>query len=70
MPSKALLRTGHAAAALRRLPGTTASFDSQAVLARRDTFTQDRDDASRVQRVEGAGLTLLRGHAWGSRRSV
>ena len=26
MPSKALLRTGHAVAAVRRLPGTTADF--------------------------------------------
>ncbi|MHA6779456.1 dihydrolipoyl dehydrogenase family protein [Pseudonocardia saturnea] len=63
MPSKALLRTGHAAAALRRLPGTTAEFDPRAVLARRDTFTHDWDDASQVEWAEGAGLTLLRGHA-------
>ncbi|MDN5929894.1 MAG: NAD(P)/FAD-dependent oxidoreductase [Pseudonocardia sp.] len=63
MPSKALLRTGHAAAALRRLPGTTASVDPRAVLARRDTFTHGWDDASQVEWAEGAGLTLLRGHA-------
>jgi dihydrolipoamide dehydrogenase len=63
MPSKALLRTGHAAAALRRLPGTTASFDPQAVLDRRDSFTHDWDDASQVQWAEGAGITLLRGYA-------
>ena len=35
MPSKALLRTGHAVAAVHRLPGTTASFDPQAVLDRK-----------------------------------
>jgi pyruvate/2-oxoglutarate dehydrogenase complex dihydrolipoamide dehydrogenase (E3) component len=63
MPSKALLRTGHAAAALRRLPGTTASFDPRAVLARRDTFTHSFDDSSQVEWAEGAGLTVLRGHA-------
>lgn len=63
MPSKALLRTGHAAAALRRLPGTTAAFDPQAVLDRRDSFTHDWDDASQVEWAEGAGITVLRGHA-------
>jgi dihydrolipoamide dehydrogenase len=63
MPSKALLRTGHAAAALRRLPATTAEFDPRAVLTRRDTFTHEWDDASQVEWAEGAGLTLLRGHA-------
>lgn len=63
MPSKALLRTGHAAAALRRLPGTTAEFDPAAVLARRDTFTHDWDDASQVSWAEDAGITVLRGHA-------
>ena len=63
MPSKALLRTGHAAAALRRLPGTTAEFDPRAVLTRRDTFTHEWDDASQVEWAERAGLTLLRGQA-------
>ncbi len=63
MPSKVLLRTGHAVAAVHRLPGTTASFDPQAVLARRDTFTHDWDDASQVEWAEGAGITVLRGHA-------
>jgi len=63
MPSKVLLRTGHAAAALRRLPGTTAEFDPQAVLTRRDSFTHGWDDASQVEWAEGAGITVLRGHA-------
>lgn len=63
MPSKVLLRTGHAVAAVRRLPGTTASFDPAAVLARRDSFTHDWDDASQVEWAEGAGITVVRGHA-------
>ena len=61
MPSKALLRTGQAAAALRRLPGTVAEFDPKAVLARRDAITHDWDDTSQVQWAEGAGITVLRG---------
>ncbi|MCO1658002.1 NAD(P)/FAD-dependent oxidoreductase [Pseudonocardia sp. S2-4] len=62
MPSKALLRTGHAAAALRRLPGTTAEFDPRAVLARRDAITHDWDDAGQVEWAEGAGMAVVRGH--------
>ncbi len=63
MPSKALLRTGHAVAALRRLPGTTATSDPAAVLARRDSFTHDWHDDSQVEWAEGAGLAFRRGHA-------
>jgi pyruvate/2-oxoglutarate dehydrogenase complex dihydrolipoamide dehydrogenase (E3) component len=63
IPSKALLRTGSAVAAVRRLPGTTADFDPAAVLARRDSFTHDWDDESQVQWATGAGIRLLRG--WG-----
>ncbi len=63
MPSKALLRTGHAAAALRRLPGTTAEVDPAAVLKRRDAFTHDWDDSSQAEWVDSAGITLVRGHA-------
>ncbi|WP_214406466.1 dihydrolipoyl dehydrogenase family protein [Pseudonocardia lacus] len=62
MPSKALLRTGHAVAALRRLPGTTAESDPAAVLARRDGFTHDWDDSSQVEWAEGAGIRVVRGH--------
>jgi pyruvate/2-oxoglutarate dehydrogenase complex dihydrolipoamide dehydrogenase (E3) component len=62
MPSKALLRTGHAVAAVRRLPGTTADFDPAAVLARRDSFTHDWNDESQVEWAEGAGITVVRGH--------
>ncbi len=65
IPSKALLRTGHAAAALRRLPGTTAEFDPAAVFARRDWFTGrdsgSEQDAGQVKWAEGAGITVIRG---------
>jgi pyruvate/2-oxoglutarate dehydrogenase complex dihydrolipoamide dehydrogenase (E3) component len=61
IPSKVLLRTGHAVAALRRLPGTTAEFDPAAVLARRDSFTHDWDDTSQVDWATGAGIRVVRG---------
>ena len=63
MPSKALLRTGHAVAAVRRLPGTSAAFEPAAVLARRDAFTHDLHDDSQVEWVDGAGIALVRGRA-------
>ncbi len=63
MPSKALLRTGHAVAALRRLPGTSAEFDPLAVLARRDAIAHDWDDSGQVEWAEGAGITVRRGRA-------
>ncbi|WP_103381478.1 dihydrolipoyl dehydrogenase family protein [Pseudonocardia dioxanivorans] len=61
IPSKALLRTGHAVAAARRLPGVRAALDPAAVLARRDEFVHDLDDASQVEWAEGAGITVVRG---------
>ncbi|MEJ3658291.1 NAD(P)/FAD-dependent oxidoreductase [Actinomycetes bacterium KLBMP 9759] len=63
MPSKALLRTGHAVAAVRRLAGATAEFDPAAVFARRDSFTHDWKDDSQAEWAQGAGITLVRGHA-------
>ncbi|MGI9004464.1 MAG: dihydrolipoyl dehydrogenase family protein [Pseudonocardia sp.] len=63
MPSKALLRTGHAVAAARRLPGVTAEFDPAAVLTRRDYITSHWDDASQIEWARGAGITVLRGRA-------
>jgi pyruvate/2-oxoglutarate dehydrogenase complex dihydrolipoamide dehydrogenase (E3) component len=63
MPSKALLRTGHAVAAVRRLPGTSAEFDPAAVLARRDAIAHHWNDESQVEWATGAGITLLRGNA-------
>ncbi|QYN35844.1 NAD(P)/FAD-dependent oxidoreductase [Pseudonocardia sp. DSM 110487] len=61
IPSKVLLRTGHAVAAVRRLPGTTVDFEPAAVLARRDSFTHDWDDESQVQWATGTGIRVLRG---------
>ncbi|WP_404814057.1 dihydrolipoyl dehydrogenase family protein [Cellulomonas iranensis] len=67
MPSKALLRPGDALAAARAVPGAdtavTGPVDVSAVLARRDEVAAHWDDAGQVAWVEGAGLTLLRGHA-------
>ncbi|MDN5858599.1 MAG: NAD(P)/FAD-dependent oxidoreductase [Pseudonocardia sp.] len=60
VPSKALLRTGHAAAALRRLPGTSVEVDPAAVFARRDSFTGRGDDSGQVAWAEGAGITVIR----------
>jgi dihydrolipoamide dehydrogenase len=61
MPSKALLRTGHAVAAVRRLPGTTADFDPAAVLARRDRFTSNWNDEGQVNWARSAGIDVVRG---------
>ena len=67
MPSKALLLSGHALAAARRLPGAaeavTGTLDAAAVLARRTTFTHDWDDSSQADWVESAGMSLVRGSA-------
>ncbi|KQS07380.1 pyridine nucleotide-disulfide oxidoreductase [Curtobacterium sp. Leaf183] len=67
MPSKALLRSGHALAAAKRLDGAkqavTGQLDAAAVLARRTSFTSDWDDSSQVAWLESADIALLRGHA-------
>ncbi|MCJ1713762.1 NAD(P)/FAD-dependent oxidoreductase [Curtobacterium sp. VKM Ac-2922] len=67
MPSKALLRSGHALAAAKRLDGAkqavTGELDAAAVLARRTSFTSDWDDAGQVAWLESADIALLRGHA-------
>ncbi|GAA3438475.1 dihydrolipoyl dehydrogenase family protein [Kutzneria kofuensis] len=74
MPSKALLRPGHALAAARRLPGVPVGdhLDAAKVLARRTYFTSNWDDAGQVQWAEGAGITVIRGSARldGERRVV
>ncbi|MGM1059311.1 dihydrolipoyl dehydrogenase family protein [Saccharothrix sp. Mg75] len=64
MPSKALLRPGHALAAARRVPGVPVgdALDAAAVLKRRNGFTSDWDDSGQVAWAEGAGLTVVRGH--------
>ncbi len=67
MPSKALLRSGHALRAAQRLQGAkqalTGTLDASAVLVRRNSFTHDWDDQSQVDWVAGAGIDLIRGHA-------
>jgi dihydrolipoamide dehydrogenase len=70
MPSKALLRPIDLVAQADRLPGVTATLDPAAVLKRRDWFVGadpakpfGHDDGGQVSWVDGAGITLLRGHA-------
>jgi dihydrolipoamide dehydrogenase len=67
MPSKALLRSGHAVRAAQRLEGAkqavTGEVDPAAVFARRNSFTSDWKDDSQAEWVDSAGITLLRGHA-------
>ncbi|MEV0681218.1 NAD(P)/FAD-dependent oxidoreductase [Actinosynnema sp. NPDC050436] len=63
MPSKALLRPGHALAAARRVPGVPVGdrLDAAAVLRRRNDFTSDWDDSGQVDWAVGAGLEVVRG---------
>ena len=67
MPSKALLRSGNALRAARRLPGTreavTGELDVRAVLERRTTFTSGWKDDGQAKWVQSAGIELIRGHA-------
>ncbi|WP_129338360.1 dihydrolipoyl dehydrogenase family protein [Cellulomonas endophytica] len=67
MPSKALLRPNAALAAARAVPGAGAAvsggLDVPAVLAWRDDVASHWQDDGQAEWVEGAGLTLLRGHA-------
>ena len=67
MPSKALLRSGHALAAAKRLDGAkqavTGHVDAQRVLARRDGFTSHWKDNGQVAWLRSADIPLLRGHA-------
>ncbi|PZR52061.1 pyridine nucleotide-disulfide oxidoreductase [Xylanimonas oleitrophica] len=66
MPSKALLRSGQAIRAARRLDGArqavTGTIDAAAVLARRSAFTDGWDDAGQAAWLASAGIDLLRGH--------
>jgi pyruvate/2-oxoglutarate dehydrogenase complex dihydrolipoamide dehydrogenase (E3) component len=66
MPSKALIRSGHALRAAQRVAGAeqavTGELDVQAVFARRNSFTHDWDDSGQVDWVAGAGIALVRGH--------
>ncbi len=62
MPSKALLRSGAALAAARRVPGAaeaiTGELDVAAVLKRRDEIVSDYDDGGQVEWLESAGIDL------------
>lgn len=65
MPSKALLRSGHALRAARRLAGAreaVGTIDAAAVLARRDTFTSHWTDDGQASWLASAGIDLIRGH--------
>ena len=65
MPSKALLRSGHALRAARRVAGAreavSGGLDSAAVLARRSSFTDNWSDEGQVAWLESAGIDLIRG---------
>jgi len=65
MPSKALLRSGHALRAAQRVAGAreavTGGPDVAAVLARRTAFTDGWSDGGRVAWLGSAGIELLRG---------
>ncbi|MDN3310308.1 NAD(P)/FAD-dependent oxidoreductase [Microbacterium oryzae] len=65
MPSKALLRSGHALRAAQRLAGArdaiTGGIDAAAVLARRTAFTDGWSDDGQVSWLESAGIDLIRG---------
>ena len=67
MPSKALLRPGTVLEAARAVDGAaqgaTGMLDVGAVLARRNSFTSDWDDAGQVRWLESTGIDLVRGHA-------
>ena len=66
MPSKALLRSGQVLRAAQGVAGAreavTGRLDAAAVLGRRDAFTSNYDDRHQVAWLDGAGVTLVRGH--------
>lgn len=67
MPSKALLRPGEVLNTARRTPGASAAvtgeIDVAAALERRNALAANWDDSGQVAWAEGAGLTVIRGHA-------
>ncbi|GAA0403265.1 oxidoreductase [Acrocarpospora corrugata] len=66
MPSKALLRSAQVLRAARQVAGAgeavVGELDVRAVLARRDSFTSNWSDEGQVRWVDGAGISLARGH--------
>lgn len=65
MPTKALVRSGTALRAARRLPGAseavTGELDPAAVLLRRDSFASNWKDDGQVSWLKQAGIELYRG---------
>jgi pyruvate/2-oxoglutarate dehydrogenase complex dihydrolipoamide dehydrogenase (E3) component len=65
IPSKALLRPVEMLAAGRALPGVakalSGSIDVEAVLARRDSFTNHHDDSGQVEWAHRVGVDVIRG---------
>ncbi|BEP14547.1 NAD(P)/FAD-dependent oxidoreductase [Acidothermaceae bacterium B102] len=65
MPSKALLRPIDVLEEARAMPGVAqmlqGTIDVEAILARRDSFTHNRDDSSQVAWATGANITVVRG---------
>ena len=66
MPSKALIRSGTALSAARRVGGAaqavTGAPDARAALRRRDAIVHDWSDDSQVKWLESTGIRLVRGH--------
>jgi pyruvate/2-oxoglutarate dehydrogenase complex dihydrolipoamide dehydrogenase (E3) component len=66
MPTKALLRSGAALRAARRLPGAreavAGGLDAASVLRRRDEFASHWKDEGQVAWLDQAGISLFRGH--------
>ena len=74
IPSKVLLRPGEVLAEARRVPArrraVTGDLDVDAVLrAGATTSSANWDDEGQVRWLEGAGGTLIRGHASPGRRA-
>src|SRR4051812_14580992 len=63
IPSKALLRPVELRAAAQRIPGLpVGELDVEKVLARRDAFVGDWDDAGQEKWVVDTGIAPIRGH--------
>lgn len=66
MPTKALLRPGAALRAARKVPGAREAFggaiDVSAALTFRDGAAAEWSDQGQVKWLDGAGITLVRGH--------
>jgi pyruvate/2-oxoglutarate dehydrogenase complex dihydrolipoamide dehydrogenase (E3) component len=66
IPSKAMLLPGLTLESARRVQGAaqavTGDLDVAAVLKRRDSFVQNWDDSGQVEWLDGAGISLVRGH--------